>query len=98
MFFCAYNEEDVKIIPEDYKNGIVTFFKKADTEQKKILCLGFLVRRDWVFVTMHGYTKLKPFSGTIAVIRRNLLTSNLLGTQNLRTDSYFIIIAVSSST
>ena len=98
MFFCAYNEEDAKIIPEDYENVIVTFFKKADSEQKEILCLGFLVRPDWAFVTTYGYTKLKPFSGTIAVMRKNLLTSNLFGIQNLRQRSCFIIIVVSSST
>ena len=67
-------------------------------EQRNILCLGFLVRPDWVFATMQCLIKLEPFSETTAVIGKNLLKSNLLGVQKLRRESYFIIIAVSSST
>ena len=98
MFFCTYNEEEVQISKKDYEDVIVIFFKKTDTEQQNILCLGFLVRPDWVFVTIQGVLKLQPFSETIAVTGKNLLKSNLLGIQKLQRRSQFIIVTVSSST
>ena len=98
MFFCTYNEEEVQISKKDYENVIVIFFKKTDTEQQNILCLGFLIRADWVFVTIQGFLKLRPFSETIAVTGKNLLKSNLLGIQKLQSLSRFVIVTVSSST
>ena len=98
MFFCSYNKEQVQISKQDYENVIVIFRKKNAENKLEIVCLGTLITKKWIFVSIQCYDMLRPFSEITASIGKRSQTLDIYGGQEVRPRSEFTILVVSSFT
>ena len=60
MFLDAENTERVEINKDEYLNVIVSFWKKDLKIEKVMLCVGALIKLNWVFVTFECSQILHP--------------------------------------
>ena len=96
MFLGAAYEEKAELSQQDYDNVIVTFWKD------RTLCIGALIRSDWVIVSHECHNILLqfpdffPLFGSFA--RNNYFPEiGIAGIAVIHTQSRFIILIVSSS-
>ena len=97
MFLGAANGEKVAVSQQDYDNVIVSFWKD------RTLCIGALIRSDWVLVIHECYNILLQnpeflplFGGYVR--KRFFPQINIVSVATISSHSRFIILVVSSST
>ena len=98
MFFCSYNKGQVQITRQDYENVIVIFRKKNAENKLEIVCLGTLITKKWILVSVTCNNMLKPHSEVTASIGSSSQTLDIFGYQEVRPRSQFTILVVSSFT
>ena len=97
MLLGAADGDEVKISHQDYGDVIVSFWKDHT------LCLGVLIRSDWVLVIDECYNKLLQFPEFLPLfggyVRKDFFPQiNIVNVATISTNSRFIILVVSSST
>ena len=98
MFFCSYNKGQVQITRQDCENVIVIFRKKNAENKLEIVCLGTLITKKWILVSIICYNMLEPLSEITVSIGSSSQEVVIFGYQNVRPRSQFTILVVSSFT
>ena len=83
----------------DYYNSIVSFRRK-DSVKKEVFCAGALIDSKRIFTTVRCSLDVLPYDKTIVSIggyyvQNNNLECRIIGTEEIRTQSKFIILLVS---
>ena len=97
MFLGAANGDEVEVSQHDYNNVIVSFWKD------RTLCIGALIRSDWVLVTHECHNILLRFPEFIILFGGFAMEGffpavNIASVAVIHTQSKFLILIVSSST
>ena len=102
MSLDAENTETVEINKDEYLNVVVSFWKKDLQLEKVMLCVGALIKSNWIFVTYECSLILYP-RNEIGVQTRTMHSNKIDPVliiereQEIPGHSRFTILVVSSS-
>ena len=102
MSVCADNKRKITITSKDYTNILVSLWKMVSEKEYYILCIGALIKSNWIFVTTQCSDKLNPLEDVGILTGMNKPSDTperiLSSKKPFRDNSEFIILVVSIST
>ena len=101
-FLVAGNNENVNKI--DYYNNMVSFWKyQKPSNLLELVCLGILIRSNWIFLTTNCADELKPYDdiviqyGGYAIHNTFPTNIKIVGKELIESRSKYSILYVSNS-